>query len=68
MVMLKSDGSLDRYKVRLVALGNNQEYGLDYEETFAPLAKMTTVRTLIAIGATQSWPILQVDVKNAFAQ
>lgn len=66
--MLKSDGSLDRYKVRLVALGNNQEYGLDYEETFAPLAKMTTVRTLIAIGATQSWPILQVDVKNAFAQ
>ena len=66
--MLKSDGSLDRYKVRLVALGNNQEYGLDYEETFAPLAKMTIVRTLIAIGATQSWPILQVDVKNAFAQ
>ena len=66
--MLKSDGSLDRYKVRLVALGNNQEYGLDCEETFAPLAKMTTVQTLIAIGATQSWPILQVDVKNAFAQ
>ena len=36
IVKLKSDGSLDRYKARLVALGNKQEHGLDYEETFAP--------------------------------
>ena len=42
-VKLKSSGSLDRYKARLVALGNKQEYSLDYEETFAPVAKMTTV-------------------------
>ena len=42
-VKLRCDGSLDRYKVRLVALGNKQEYGVDYEETFAPVAKMTTV-------------------------
>ncbi|KAL8132914.1 hypothetical protein AgCh_008408 [Apium graveolens] len=41
-VKLKSDGSLDRYKARLVALGNKQEYGLNYQETFAPVAKMTT--------------------------
>jgi hypothetical protein len=40
---LQSDGSLDRYKAKLVALGNQQEYGVDYEETFAPVAKMTTV-------------------------
>ena len=42
-VKLRSDGSLDRYKGRLVALGNKQEYEVDYEETFAPIAKMTTV-------------------------
>jgi len=62
-VKLKSDGSLDRYKARLVALGNKQEYGFDYEETFAPVAKMTTVRTTLAIAA---WPLYQIDVTNAF--
>ena len=50
-IKVKSDGSLDRYKARLVALGNNQEYGVNYEETFAPVAKMTTVRTILAIAA-----------------
>ena len=38
-IKLRSDGTLDRYKARLVVLGNRQEYGLDYEETFAPVAK-----------------------------
>ena len=65
-VKLKSDGSLDRYKSRLVALGNNQEYGLNYEETFALVAKMTTVRTTLAIASSKSWPLHQMDVKNAF--
>ena len=41
---LHSDGSLDPYKARLVAMGNKQEFRVDYEETFAPIAKMTTVR------------------------
>ncbi len=65
-VKLKSDGSLDRYKARLVAQGFSQEYGIDYDETFAPIAKMTTVRTLIAISTIRDWDIFQMDVKNAF--
>jgi hypothetical protein len=65
-VKLRSYGTLDRYKARLVALGNRQEYGADYEETFAPVAKMTTVSTVISIAASQGWPLHQMDVKNAF--
>jgi len=47
-------------------LGNRQEYGVDYEETFAPVAKMTSVRTILCIAASQGWPLHQMDVKNAF--
>ncbi|RVX06418.1 Retrovirus-related Pol polyprotein from transposon RE1 [Vitis vinifera] len=65
-VKVRSDGSLDRYKARLVALGNNQEYGVNYEETFAPVAKMTTVRTILALAASSDWPLHQMDVKNVF--
>ena len=54
-VKFRSDGSLDRYKARLVALGNRQEYGIDYEETFAPLARMTIVRTILALATSQEW-------------
>ncbi|RVW44736.1 Retrovirus-related Pol polyprotein from transposon RE1 [Vitis vinifera] len=61
-VKVRSDGSLDRYKARLVALGNNQEYGVNYEETFAPVAKMTTVRrastTLPCFFGNQTWVLL----------
>ena len=66
IVKLKSDGSLDRYKAQLVALRNQQEYGLDYEETFTPVAKITTVRTILAIASSKSLPLHQMDVKNAF--
>eukprot|EP00268_Persea_americana_P041079 TRINITY_DN4090_c0_g3_i2.p2 TRINITY_DN4090_c0_g3~~TRINITY_DN4090_c0_g3_i2.p2 ORF type:complete len:168 (-),score=23.21 TRINITY_DN4090_c0_g3_i2:3369-3872(-) len=59
----KSDGSIDRYKARLVAKGYNQEYGIEYEETFAPVAKMTIVRTFILVAVVRQWPLYQLDVK-----
>ena len=57
---------MERYKARLVAKGFTRTYGLDYEETFAPLARLPTVRTLIALAALRQWKLFQMDVKNAF--
>jgi hypothetical protein len=62
----KSDGTIDRYKARLVAKGYTQTYGIDYEETFAHVAKMNTVRILLSLAACFGWELQQFDVKNVF--
>ena len=54
------------YKARLVAKGYAQNYGIDFEETFKPVAKLATVRAVIAMAAAKGWDLQQMDVKNAF--
>ena len=61
-----SNGEVERLKSRLVVLGNHQLAGIDYTETFAPVAKMTIVRTFLAIAASKNWELHQMDVHNTF--
>jgi histone deacetylase 1/2 len=60
------DGTLDKYKGRLVAKGFNQRYGIDYEDTFSPVIKMSTIRTILAIDVSRGWCLRQLDVQNVF--
>lgn len=59
------EGNVERYKARLVTKGFTQFYGIDYDETFAPVAKMSIVRILVSLEANHRWQLYQLDVKNA---
>jgi hypothetical protein len=61
-----ADGSVSKYKSRLLAKGYAQTYGIDYEETCSPVAKMIIVRVIIVMAVVKGWSLHQMDVKNAF--
>ena len=65
-VKKNSDGSIHKYKARLVAKGYIQKHGVDFDEVFAPVARIETVRLIIGIAASRGWELHHLDVKTAF--
>jgi hypothetical protein len=61
-----SSGSVEKFKERFVARGITQKEGIDYEETFAPVARYTSIRTIIALASVLGWKLHQMDVKTTF--
>lgn len=61
-----SDGSIQKYKSRLVAKGYDQELGFDFNETFSPVVKPATIRVLLSLAVTRGWILRQLDMNNAF--
>jgi hypothetical protein len=61
-----TDGNVGKYKVRFVACGFSQKEGVDYEETFAPVARYSSIRVVLSISSEMGWSIHQMDVKTTF--
>lgn len=65
-VKQKTDGSIDRYKARLVANEFKQRYDIDYDDTFSPVVKPATIRVILSFAVSKGWCLRQLDVKNMF--
>ena len=61
-----SNGKVERNKARLVANGFSQSHGVDHSETFAPVAKLNSIRILLSLAANLDWPLYKLNIKNAF--
>lgn len=64
----RPDGTVERYRARLVAKGYAQRPDIDYQDTFIPVVKLATIRIVLSTAVTRQWPLRQLDVNNAFLQ